>query len=79
MPEDVLLELGKAIVEKDIEYGSLKITNLGVDVLNGNHKVEGKILADEPKYKVQKETSLNYNYELFSKTLENLVLIIFKS
>ena len=55
------------IIEKDIEYGSLKITNLGNDVLNGNHKVEGKILAEEPKYKVQKETSLNYNYELLAK------------
>lgn len=55
------------IIEKDIEYGSLKITKLGVDVLNGNHKVEGKLIADEPKYKIQKESPLNYNYELLAK------------
>ncbi len=55
------------IIEKDIDYGSLKITRLGVDVLNGNHKVEGKILADEPKFKIQKESSANYNYELLAK------------
>jgi ATP-dependent DNA helicase RecQ len=57
----------RKIIEKDFEYGSLKITNLGVDVLNGRHKVEGKILAKEPDYKVQKETSLNYDYELLVK------------
>jgi ATP-dependent DNA helicase RecQ len=55
------------IIEKDLDYGSLKITNLGIDVLNGNHKVEGKIATELPKYKIQKESALNFNSELLAK------------
>ena len=55
------------IIEKDIEYGSLKITNLGIDVLNGNHKVQGKIVSAQQSYKPQKESALNFNSELLTK------------
>ncbi|MEE9429580.1 MAG: RecQ family ATP-dependent DNA helicase, partial [Melioribacteraceae bacterium] len=53
------------IIEKDFEYGSLKITELGVDLLKGKHSVRGKLVAEEFKYKTQKETSLDYDNELF--------------
>ena len=53
------------IIEKDFEYGSLKVTSLGRDVLKGNLKVKGKLIASEFKYKTQKDTSLDYDNELF--------------
>ncbi len=57
--------LQQNIIEKDYEYGSLKITELGTDVLKGKYKVKGKLIAEEINYKVQQETSLDYNKELF--------------
>jgi len=53
------------IIEKDIEYGSLKITDLGIDVLRGKHNIRGKLVSEEFKYKTQRETSLDYDNELF--------------
>jgi len=55
------------IIEKDFEYGSLKVTALGVDVLKGQHNVRGKLVAEEFKYKTQKEISLDYDNELLVK------------
>lgn len=57
--------LQKNIIEKDYEYGSLKLTGLGSDVLNGNFEVKGKLAAEEFNYKAQKETSLDYDKKLF--------------
>jgi len=56
----------KKIIEKDFEYGSLKVTGLGADVLKGNFKVKGKLAAEEFGYKVQKESSLDYDKNLFA-------------
>lgn len=53
------------IIEKDFEYGSLKVTDLGSDVLRGNLNVRGKLVTSEFKYKTQKEISLDYDNELF--------------
>ena len=53
------------IIEKDFEYGSLRVTELGKDVLKGNFKVKGKLIAEEFKYKAQKDVSLDYDNELF--------------
>jgi len=53
------------IIEKDFEYGSIKITSLGADVLKGNHKVEGKLITKESHYKVQKVSTPNFNNDLF--------------
>ncbi len=53
------------IIEKDFEYGSLKVTELGRDVLKGNLNVRGKLIAEEFKYKTREETNLNYDNELF--------------
>jgi ATP-dependent DNA helicase RecQ len=53
------------IIEKDFEYGSLKVTDLGSDVLRGNFNIRGKLVANEFKYKTQKEISLDYDNELF--------------
>lgn len=57
--------LQRNIIEKDYEYGSLKLTELGTDVLKGNFEVKGKLVAEEFDYKVQKETSLDYDKKLF--------------
>ena len=57
--------LQRNIIEKDYEYGSLKLTELGIDVLKGKFEVKGKLAAEEFDYKVQKETSLDYDKKLF--------------
>ncbi len=57
--------LQRNIIEKDYEFGSLKLTGLGNDVLKGNYKVKGKLATEEVNYKVQKETSLDYDKNLF--------------
>ncbi len=53
------------IIEKDYEYGSIKVTELGKEVLKGTSKVKGKLTAEEFKYKTQKDISLDYDNELF--------------
>ena len=58
--------LQRNIIEKDFEYGSLKITELGTDVLKGNVKVRGKLSAEEFKYKVRKESTVDYDKNLFA-------------
>lgn len=55
------------IIEKDIDYGSLKITHLGTDVLKGNHKVEGKLEAEKLSYKNTTSSSANVNGELLAR------------
>jgi len=57
--------LQRNLIEKDLDYGSLTITDLGIDVLKGNFNITGKIVGEDFKYKVQKESSLDYDNELF--------------
>jgi len=52
------------IIEKDIEYGSLKSTYLGRDVLKGHHKVEGKLSSEESTKKIKYSASQDVNSEL---------------
>lgn len=58
--------LQKAIIQKDYEFGSLKITALGMEVLKGELKVKGILDVEEINYKVQKESSLDYDKKLFA-------------
>ncbi len=58
--------LQKNIINKDFEYGSLKITELGIEVLKGELEVNGKLEADEFTFKTQKESSLEYDNNLFA-------------
>jgi len=55
------------IVKKDIEYGSIKITDVGIDVLKGASKIKGKLITEKINFKAQKVSSLNYDKELFIK------------
>ncbi|NOX64582.1 MAG: RecQ family ATP-dependent DNA helicase, partial [Chlorobi bacterium] len=59
------------IIIKDFEYGSLKITDLGLDVLKGELKVKGKLIDETLQYKKQPETTLQYDKKLF-ETLRSL-------
>ncbi len=54
-----------SIIIKDFEYGSLKITGLGLDVLKGELKVKGKLIDETLQYKKQPETTLQYDQKLF--------------
>ncbi len=58
--------LQKAIIQKDYEFGSLKITALGMEVLKGELKVKGILDVEEINYKIQKESSLDYDKKLFA-------------
>ncbi len=58
--------LQKTIIQKDYEFGSLKTTALGMEVLKGELKVKGILEVEEVKYKVQKESSLDYDKKLFA-------------
>ncbi len=53
------------IIVKDFEFGSLKITDRGFDVLKGNLNVKGKIIDEELQYKKQPESTLQYDQKLF--------------
>lgn len=55
------------IIEKDVDYGSLKITHLGADVLKGFHKVEGKLEAEKLSYKNTTTSSQSVNGELLAR------------
>ncbi|VAX28139.1 ATP-dependent DNA helicase RecQ [hydrothermal vent metagenome] len=53
------------IIEKDFEFGSLKITERGLDVLRGNLSVKGKLIEETLQYKKQPESILQYDRKLF--------------
>lgn len=53
------------IIVKDFEFGSLKITDRGIDVLKGKLSVKGKLIDEELQYKKQPETTLQYDQKLF--------------
>ncbi len=68
-PRDVWLSVShqlivKNYISKDIEYGSLKITETGYAVLKGAEKVYGKLEA-KIEFKKTKITNLNYDKKLF--------------
>ncbi|MCF6268549.1 MAG: DNA helicase RecQ [Melioribacteraceae bacterium] len=55
----------KNILRKDIEYGSIKITEAGYAVLKGEAEVKGK-LEVETKFTSKSITTLDYDKKLFS-------------
>jgi len=55
----------KNLITKDIEFGSLKITGAGYEVLKGKRTVTGKLKADKPVFAAKPESNLKYNKELF--------------
>lgn len=68
-PRDVWLSVShqlvvKNYISKDIEYGSLKITEAGYTVLKGAEKVHGK-LEVKTEFKKKSITNLNYDKKLF--------------
>ena len=53
------------IISKDIDFGSLKITDLGYEVLKGKRIVKGTIEVEEIIFKSKPETKADYNKSLF--------------
>ncbi|MBL1214277.1 MAG: DNA helicase RecQ [Ignavibacteriae bacterium] len=53
------------LITKDINFGSLKITDLGYEVLKGKRKVKGTIEVEEILFKSKPETKVDYNKSLF--------------
>lgn len=53
------------LITKDLEFGSLKITDLGYEVLKGNKKIKGTIQAVEIAFTPKSETKFEYNNSLF--------------
>ncbi len=68
-PRDVWLSISNQLIvrsylSKDLDYGSLKITEAGYDVLKGNEKVHGK-LEVKTKFEKKSITTINYDKKLF--------------
>ena len=55
----------KNLLLKDFEYGSLKITDTGSELLSGNLKVSGKLMEEMLKITPQSKAELDYDKELF--------------
>jgi len=55
----------KNIIEKDPEFGSLRVTGKGYEVLKGKRNVMGKLEAEEVKFTARAETDLHYDKNLF--------------
>ncbi len=55
----------KNLLLKDFEYGSLKITDTGSELLSGNLKVSGKLMEDVLKITPQSKAELDYDKQLF--------------
>lgn len=55
----------KNLIQKDYEFGSLKITDLGIEVLKGNLKVKGKLVIEDFTYKVKETASIDFDKTLF--------------
>ncbi len=54
----------RSYLSKDLDYGSLKITEAGYDVLKGSEKVSGK-LEVKTKFEKKSITTINYDKKLF--------------
>ena len=55
----------KNLITKDLEFGSLKITAEGYEVLKGNKTITGKLEADVVKFIPKPEIDLDYDENLF--------------
>lgn len=55
----------KNLIGKDLEFGSLKVTGKGSEVLKGKRNVMGKLEADEIKITARAETDIRYDKNLF--------------
>ncbi len=59
--------LRKHLIEKDHQYGSLKITKKGWKVLRNESTVEGRLIEEEAKYKKINEIDYDYDHALFER------------
>ncbi len=55
----------KNLLLKDFEYGSLKISDTGNELLQGNLKVSGKLMEEELQIFSQSKAELEYDKQLF--------------
>ncbi len=66
--------LHKGLAEQDMEFGSIKLTRKGWDVLKGNLEVWGQLDREQTVEKVlvasQRNADLNFNVELFGMLRE---------
>ena len=55
----------KNLIEKDLEFGSLKVTGNGNEVLKSKRNVMGKLEAEEIKFTARTEIDIDYDKILF--------------
>lgn len=55
----------KNLIEKELEFGSLKVTGKGTEVLKNKRNVMGKLEAEEIKFTAKSQTDLQYDKILF--------------
>ncbi len=55
----------KNLIEKDLEFGSLKVTGKGNEVLKSKRNVMGKLEAEEIKFTARAETDIDFDKNLF--------------
>ncbi len=55
----------KNLIIKDLEFGSLKITDAGYEVLKGLRTVSGKLQTEQPDFAEQPVSDLKFDKELF--------------
>jgi len=55
----------KNLIEKDLEFGSLKVTEKGSEVLKSKRNVTGKLEAEEIKITARTVTDIRYDKNLF--------------
>jgi ATP-dependent DNA helicase RecQ len=69
----------KNLITKDMEFGSLKITDVGYEVLKGNRTVTGKLEADVVKFIPKPEMDLDYDENLFDLLKEKRKILADRS
>ncbi len=55
------------LINKDTQYGSLKITPKGREILRNNHSVKGLLIEEKVKFKKIKEVDYEFDHSLFEK------------
>jgi len=55
----------KNLIEKDLEFGSLKVTKKGSEVLKSKRNIMGKLVAEEIKITARTVTDIRYDKNLF--------------
>ena len=53
------------LINKDTQYGSLKITPKGREILRNNHSVKGLLIEEKVKFKKIKEVDYGFDHSLF--------------